>query len=467
MKRAAVYNISLLFLAIAGFGQDMKLQLVKTITGGITPKSVIFTPKGMYAQNMMYSHSITVYDYEGELLHTISDSVSAGLLGDTTLSGNYQGAPVEAAYTPDSNFVWVSNYQMYGKNFMNPGEDACGIDNSLDKSFLYKINTETQEIVGTVKVGSVPKYLAISPNGKHLLVSNWCNGSVTIIDLATEKIIKEITVGRYPRGIAIGNDSHYAYVAVMGEKHISRIDLHTFETEKWSDIGAGPRHICIDDKKGVLYVSLNKESVIAKVDLYQKKTVKKAYSGITPRSMVLSRDKKYLYVVNYNSGTVSRLDAHDLTLLQSVKTNVHPIGIAYDKVNDKIWVACYSGSIQIFEMKEVEITLSPKEKLVENKKVITLPEDKKPEKILPIVVSYETVVPTKTHYYSIIGVYGDVKNVEKMLAKCKAMGYSPKALAYRPGLTAVACAETETRDEIDKIEAKAVEDFGGAWILKK
>ena len=105
--------------------------------------------------------------------------------------------------------------------------------------------------------------------------------------------------------------------------------------------------------------------------------------------------------------------------------------------------------------------------MVVKQKTTTPPAIKKIEKSIPVPVTYETVVPTKTHYYSIIGVYGDARNVEKMLAKCKAMGYSPKALAYKPGLTAVACAETETREEIDKIEAKAVEDFGGAWILKK
>jgi hypothetical protein len=45
---------------------------------------------------------------------------------------------------------------------------------------------------------------------------------------------------------------------------------------------------------------------------------------------------------------VTKLRADDLTVLQSVPTNAGPIGITYEPTRDQLWIACYTGSIQIF-----------------------------------------------------------------------------------------------------------------------
>ena len=45
------------------------LRLAKTITGPISPKSVVASGRGLvFAQNMMYKHTITVYDPAGNLV---------------------------------------------------------------------------------------------------------------------------------------------------------------------------------------------------------------------------------------------------------------------------------------------------------------------------------------------------------------------------------------------------------------
>jgi hypothetical protein len=55
-----------------------KLVLVKTISGNISPKSVKSSGTGLVsAHNMMYRHSVTLYDSNTqELLKTIPDSVT-------------------------------------------------------------------------------------------------------------------------------------------------------------------------------------------------------------------------------------------------------------------------------------------------------------------------------------------------------------------------------------------------------
>ncbi len=38
-----------------------------------------------------------------------------------------------------------------------------------------------------------------------------------------------------------------------------------------------------------------------------------------------------------------------MAVVQTVATNEHPIGITFDAATHAIWVACYSGSIEVFK----------------------------------------------------------------------------------------------------------------------
>ena len=61
---------------------DGRLEKVETITGDISPKSVVASGTGLvFAQNMMYTHTVTVYDRDGELVTTIPDAVDLVAFG--------------------------------------------------------------------------------------------------------------------------------------------------------------------------------------------------------------------------------------------------------------------------------------------------------------------------------------------------------------------------------------------------
>jgi hypothetical protein len=98
---------------------EEKMVLVKTITGKISPKSVLASNSGLIsAHNMMYSHSVTIYDAnKAEIIATVPDTVYLGDFGYSKYSGLYRGAPVEGAFSPDGKYLYFTNYAMYGKGF--------------------------------------------------------------------------------------------------------------------------------------------------------------------------------------------------------------------------------------------------------------------------------------------------------------------------------------------------------------
>ncbi len=333
---------------------DSTMTLVKTIRGDISPKSVVHSGNGLFfAQNMMYSHTITVYDRAYNLVKTISDKVNLSDYGHGEFQGIHKGSPVEASFSHDGKYAWVSNYQMYGTGFNRPGKDVCHPSGNYDSSYLYRINTDTLNKEQVIPVGSVPKFTATSPDNRLVLVSNWCTYDLSIIDTKSNQEVQRIKLGRYPRGIAIDANSEKAYVAIMGSTNIAVIDLKgvkPFAVQWLRNIGASPRHLNIDPKGNYLYASLNGEGNIAKIDLSTKKVVGKIRTGNAPRSMVISDDGEFLYVVNYRSNTVSQVRTKDMKVMQSVKTDSHPIGITYDSKTHQVWVACYSGSLMVFQV---------------------------------------------------------------------------------------------------------------------
>jgi YVTN family beta-propeller protein len=327
-----------------------RMVLEKTITGHLNEKSVVASGTGLFfAQNMMYLHTINVYDRNYKLLKIIPDAVKLADFGYPQYPGLYKGAPVEAAFTPDHKFAYVSNYSMYGAApFTREGTDVCTPANRYPGSFVYRINLATLAIDRVIEVGAVPKYVAVTPDGKYVLVSNWCSYNESVIDAATGKVVRTIPLGAYPRGIAIDPHSITAYVAIMGSTRIAAIDLATFTVSWITSVGSAPRHLVMSPDGLWLYATLNGDGLVAKIDLTTRKVVARVRTGLAPRSMTISPDGGYIYVVNYLSNTMSKVRTSTMRVVQTVPTRTNPIGITYDNATHRVWVACYTGSIMVF-----------------------------------------------------------------------------------------------------------------------
>ncbi len=329
-----------------------RLYLVKTISGHISPKSVAASDTGLvFAQNMMYTHTVTVYNSAGTLVKTIPDTVRMSQFGIPGHPGITHGAPVEAAFTPDAKFVYVSNYSMYGSGFGPEGDDDCtpaSAEAAGDTdSYVYRISTSTLKIDQVIKVGLVPKFLTVTPNGRYLLVSNWCSYDLSVVNIAEAKEVAVLPMGAYPRGLAVSPDSKTAYVAIMGSDDVVKVNLTTLKAEGSFVVGDNPRHLVISPSGRYLYASLNGPGDVVKINLADDHVIATAHTGDEDRSLAIAADGRSLYVVNYDSDTVTKLRASNLQVLQTFPTGVHPIGITYDATTGRVWVAVYSGQILV------------------------------------------------------------------------------------------------------------------------
>lgn len=410
------------------------LVRVGRIRGELSPKSVVWNGHGLFfAQNMMYRHTVAVFNEEMQRCGTISDRVELADLGHCDRQGVYKGAPVECVFTADGRHAYVSNYAMEGEGFAHPGCDDCH-GAGWDGSFVYRINTSTLRIDAAYPTGSVPKFLALTPDERMLLVSNWSSGDVSLIDLEEPGCSERIPVGTYPRGIAIDPAGEHAYVALMGSSAIMRIHLRTREVERFATVGRGPRHLCIDSSGTMLYASLNHEGAIARVDIRTREVTRLAVAG-SPRSMVFGSDERCLYVVNYGAARISKIDLERFALVDAAATDAKPIGITYDSRNGRIWVACYSGSILVFEDRQINAA-SP---LVQgttidscaSRNALSATRSTAPS---AAKATRETAIEAKPGSYLVItGAFKEAANARRQTGRLRELGYAATVIESSSG----------------------------------
>ena len=334
-----------------GPSAETALVRVLRLSGGLTPKSVVASEQGLvFAQNMMYKHTVSAFRADGALVRTISDSVRLADLGVAGHPGTSRGAPVEMAFSPDGKHAWVSNYAMYGTGFGPEGLDSCTAGDGTATSLVYRVNTQSYAIEKAVPVGAVPKYVAVTPDGRRVLVTNWCSADLSVIDTATSTEVARIPLrGEHPRGIATSPDSRTAYIALMGSDRLVRVDLASGAVLDYARTGDGPRHVVSSPDGRFLYVTNNGDGTVSKLERSTGRVLQWVRTGKEPRSLAISSDGGAVYSVNYESSTVTKLRTSDLLAVDEVVTDHHPIGITYEPTRKSVWVACYGGSILVFD----------------------------------------------------------------------------------------------------------------------
>ena len=331
---------------------NSSLVQVQRITGDLSPKSIVASEKGqLFAQNMMYTHTMSVFTADGALQKTIPDAVDLADFGVEGHPGTSQGAPVEMAFSPSGDTAWVSQYSMYGEGFLPEGADACEGPEGISNSYVYKVDTASLEITDVIEVGAVPKYVAVTPDGSTVLVSNWCSMDLSVIDVEQGEVTSTVPLGGdNPRGIAVSPDSSTAYVALMGADRTVAVDLGAGSVKPdFSYVSDAPRHVLVSPNGAAVYVSNNNEGTIAELDAATGEATRVVATGGQPRSMTMSPDGAALYVGNYASSTVSKVSTESFEVMQTVPTDDLPIGITYEPTKGRVWVACYGGSLLVFD----------------------------------------------------------------------------------------------------------------------
>ncbi|MCX4750842.1 GH92 family glycosyl hydrolase [Kitasatospora sp. NBC_01287] len=144
------------------------------------------------------------------------------------------GVAAGLAATPDGKTVWVSDF---GDGTVQP------------------IDTATLAAGPPVRVGSQPERVAVSPDGAHLWVADQGDGTVSVVDLASRAVTATIPVGTAPFGVALTPDGSRAYVSDNGSGAVSVLDARGYRLLGTVPVGAAPEGLALTPDGGTLYVT--------------------------------------------------------------------------------------------------------------------------------------------------------------------------------------------------------------------
>src|SRR5579864_911102 len=212
--------------------------------------------------------------------------------------------------------------------------------------------------------------IAVSPNGARLLVANYQNDSVSLVDAASRKVVSELDLrpgiadpsrkgvagGEYPYWVVFkGNDK--AYVSSQRDREIvvldlrstpkiaGRIKIHGQPGKMVLNASQNLLFAAADNSDSLLVVYTSSDRVVAQIKTTAPEAVfpnRKGFKGSIPTSVALSPDDKTAYVTNAgtNSIAVVRLDRDpdDSRVIGLIPTGWYPNSVSVSADGSTLYV---------------------------------------------------------------------------------------------------------------------------------
>jgi DNA-binding beta-propeller fold protein YncE len=180
-----------------------------------------------------------------------------------------------------------------------------------------------------------PYQLGFSPDGKFLTVAGLARNQVDIYDATTMKLLKRFPVVATPSHLNYSPDSSTVFVSLQDSDKLAAFDLRTM-TEKWAmPVGKTPAGVLWLNGK-VLVADMGTDYV-AVVDPETGKVEQHIVTGKGVHQLFLSPDGKVLWVNNRAGGTTVSLDSKTFKLIRSYKIPGGPDDLDFAP-DGKLWI---------------------------------------------------------------------------------------------------------------------------------
>ncbi|HET8911664.1 MAG TPA: bifunctional YncE family protein/alkaline phosphatase family protein, partial [Ktedonobacteraceae bacterium] len=200
-------------------------------------------------------------------------------------------------------------------------------------------------------LGDLPLNSVLSPDGRHLLVSNGGAGIQSLQVVSTDDRNVQQTLPYYAPhsvfvGLAYSADGKKAYASGGGEDVV-----HTFTVASTGNLTANgditigtlkdnpfPTGISLSPNGKTLYVANNLANTVSVVDTATKTITATIKIGSYPYTTLVSKDGKTVYATNWGDATISVIDASSNTVTTTIPIGQHPSAMTFDASGKHLYV---------------------------------------------------------------------------------------------------------------------------------
>jgi YVTN family beta-propeller protein len=297
---------------------------------------------------------------------TLLDPMNLSILAEIPVGDN----PRTVSFTPDSGTALVTNNDsgtlsiidvsklvetsQYSVGLMPYGAVSDGIHafiTEFGSGTLSVFRMDTGELLTRVQLDAFPAGITLSRDTKHLFITHFFTGQITIIDQETFTVYGKVSTGadiNLSQFIAVTADGLKGYLPqtrsnttntamlfdttvfpVINVVDLVKLKLLVGEriTLDTADEPVNmPFAVVLSPEEQILYLSNAGSDDISVIDLKTNRGVGHIKVGANPRGIAITPDGSRIFVNNVLDGTLSVINGGTLTVIDTVPVTNIPIG---------------------------------------------------------------------------------------------------------------------------------------------
>jgi len=222
----------------------------------------------------------------------------------------------------------------------------------LGAGLLHVIDLRTNAVVKTVRDVPGVEGVAYIADGKKVYTANWGDNTIGVVDLARMAVIKKLPTETKPDGIAYAAPFRKAYVSNERAKAESVIDVTTDTIVKVLRFDSETGVPQYDPVARKIYVNLQDQNTLAVIDPATDTVVARYRVEGCQQNHGMAIDaehrRAFLSCEGNDTLTVFDLDAHRAIAHLPMAKGADVV--MFDPGLGRIYVACASGAISVFQM---------------------------------------------------------------------------------------------------------------------
>jgi YVTN family beta-propeller protein len=216
------------------------------------------------------------------------------------------------------------------------------------------IDLQTNKVVKTISDLPGIEGIEYAPDVKKVYTSNWHEDQIGVIDVKTLEIIKKIPTESKPDGSAYAVPFHKLYVSDERAKAVAVVDTTRDEVVRMLRFDSETGMPQYDPVAKKIYVNLQDQNALAVINPENDQVVGTHRAGKCKgnHGMVLDAEHRRAFLACEENSLLTVLD---LDTFEPIAYFSLPGGadvVKFDPGLNRIYVACYSGVISVFEQKD-------------------------------------------------------------------------------------------------------------------
>jgi YVTN family beta-propeller protein len=208
------------------------------------------------------------------------------------VAGNYVAASLDLPYNPEQVVV-------------NREETLAYVSND-NAPYVTVVDLVHRSVAQNISVGGTSQGLALTPDGKTLLVTlqNELYNFIAV-STADQAVLGRTNAGSAPVAIAVDAAGVYAYVANQNSNDLSIVHLPTVHSVVTFPVGHAPVDLRLSPSGKYLFTTLKGDNRLAIVDTASRQVVQTVDLDVTPWGLALAPDGRTAFVADYDMRSAS------------------------------------------------------------------------------------------------------------------------------------------------------------------